>query len=153
MLLIFHQVSTARRMLVVIVFFRTCPCFSEEEGVSQAHHPHPAQFIVFPFTATLSRKSELLSKFLEEVLQLTKMPSKRMAGNLIQAWQTLANKPNAKDMPAFVVMVPQLVAAFASHIVTVGWLAVSDVLYLNHDHSIVVPIFCPRSSNVKARIK
>ncbi|CAN0386324.1 unnamed protein product, partial [Ectocarpus fasciculatus] len=44
-----------------------------------------------------SRKSELLSKFLEEVLQLTKMPSKRMAGNLIQAWQTLANKPNAKD--------------------------------------------------------
>ncbi|CAM9327631.1 unnamed protein product [Ectocarpus fasciculatus] len=66
-----------------------------------------------------SRKSELLSKFLEEVLQLTKMPSKRMAGNLIQAWQTLANKPNAKDMPAFVVMVPQLVAAFASHIVTV----------------------------------
>ncbi|CBN77424.1 conserved unknown protein [Ectocarpus siliculosus] len=65
-----------------------------------------------------SRKSELLSKFLEEVLQLTKMPSKRMAGNLIQAWQTLANKPNAKDMPAFVVMVPQLVAAFASHIVT-----------------------------------
>ncbi|CAB1118220.1 unnamed protein product [Ectocarpus sp. CCAP 1310/34] len=66
-----------------------------------------------------SRKSEMLSKFLEEVLQLTKMPSKRMAGNLIQAWQTLANKPNAKDMPAFVVMVPQLVAAFASHIVTV----------------------------------
>eukprot|EP00904_Undaria_pinnatifida_P013350 jgi/Undpi1/9145/HiC_scaffold_26.g11603.m1 len=62
-----------------------------------------------------SRKSELLSKFLEQVLQLTQMPSKRMAANLIQAWQTFANKPNAKDMPAFVVLVPQLLAAFASH--------------------------------------
>eukprot|EP00903_Cladosiphon_okamuranus_P010030 g9512.t1 len=66
-----------------------------------------------------SRKSEFLSKFLEEVLQLTKMPSKRMAGNLMQAWQALANKPNAKTIPTFVVVVPQLLAAFASHSVTV----------------------------------
>ncbi|CAM9842682.1 unnamed protein product, partial [Laminaria digitata] len=67
-----------------------------------------------------SRKSELLSKFLEQVLHLTQMPSKRMASNLIQAWQTFANKPNAKDMPAFVVLVPQLLAAFASHSVVVS---------------------------------
>ncbi len=67
-----------------------------------------------------SQKSGQLSKFLAEVLQLTKMPSKRMAGNLMQAWQALANKPNAKDMPAFVVVVPQLLAAFASHSVTVS---------------------------------
>ena len=68
-----------------------------------------------------SRKSELLSKFLEQVLILTQMPSKRMAGNLIHAWQTFANKPNAKDMPAFVVLVPQLLAAFASHSVVVSY--------------------------------
>lgn len=67
-----------------------------------------------------SRKSELLSKFLEIVLQLTQMPSKRMAGNLIQAWQSFANKPNAKDIPAFVAVVPQLLAAFAMHSVTVS---------------------------------
>eukprot|EP00752_Nemacystus_decipiens_P008991 g8026.t1 len=71
------------------------------------------------FQERSSRKSEFLSKFLEEVLQLTKMPSKRMAGNLMQAWQAFANRPNARSLPAFVVVVPQLLAAFASHSVTV----------------------------------
>ncbi|CAM9155225.1 unnamed protein product [Ascophyllum nodosum] len=66
-----------------------------------------------------TRKSELLSKFLDQVLQLTQMPSKRMASNLIQAWQALANKATAKDLPSFVVLVPQLLAAFASHSVMV----------------------------------
>lgn len=76
-----------------------------------------------------SRKSEILSKFLEEVLQLTKMPSKRMAGNLMQAWQAVANKPNAKTIPAFVVVVPQLLAAFASHSVTVSVVDLLRSLY------------------------
>lgn len=80
-----------------------------------------ARIRLYPLVPCLgSRKSELLSKFLEQVLQLTQMPSKRMAANLIQAWQTFANKPNAKDMPAFVVLVPQLLAAFASHSVVVS---------------------------------
>ena len=69
-----------------------------------------------------TRKSELLSKFLDQVLQLTQMPSKRMASNLIQAWQALANKATAKDLPSFVVLVPQLLAAFASHSVMVSLL-------------------------------
>lgn len=67
-----------------------------------------------------TRKSELLKNFLDEVLRLTRMPSRRMAGNLIQAWQVLANRPNAKDLPAFVGLVPQLLSAFASHSVMVS---------------------------------
>ncbi|CAM9540760.1 unnamed protein product, partial [Hapterophycus canaliculatus] len=77
-----------------------------------------------------SRKSEILSKFMEELLQLTQMPSKRMAANLLQAWQALANKPNAKDMPALVVLVPQLLAAFASHCVMVRHYATHTVHYI-----------------------
>ena len=84
-----------------------------------------------------SRKSEFLSRFVEEVLQLTKMPSKRMAGNLMQAWQALANKPNAKSIPSFVVVVPQLLAAFASHSVVV-----SLVLFASCVVVVVVVVYC-----------
>ncbi|CAM9430764.1 unnamed protein product [Pylaiella littoralis] len=98
------------------------------------------------FQDRTSVKSQVLSKFLEEVLQLTKMPSKRMAGNLIQAWQAFANKPNAKDMPSFVVVVPQLLAAFASHSVTVSAAATYRTkvvtaqlqFVLNHKHAVEV---------------
>lgn len=58
------------------------------------------------------------------------MPSKRMAGNLLQAWQALAHKPSVKEIPSFVVLVPQLLAAFASHSVAVSLVDTFAFLYL-----------------------
>lgn len=75
-----------------------------------------------------SQKSEFLSKFLEQLLALTRMPSKRMAGNLLQAWQVLANKPSIREIPVFVVLAPQLLAAFSMHTVTVRFDACNDRL-------------------------